>query len=431
MAAIGDVPIGATVVFSSVAGRFGNGGQVDYSAANDLLCAFTSAQRRLRPDTQGIALDWTAWADIGMATRGSIPTMMAAAGIDMLPAPAGVATVRRELGAGTASGELVVAGALGVLVAERHPEGGLAAGLELRGGPLAGRITSSGVYSGIRVETELDPSIALLDDHRIDATPVLPGVIGMEAFSEAAALLWHVTGVEGTDDAVTLHDVEFAAPFKFYRDEPRSIIVSCHARTRDGRPVVDCELLGERQLAGDESVRTTTHFRGSVHLGAGGESTGPATAPAHGGSTVDADAIYAVYFHGPAFRVLGSAWRAGDVTVGALAADLPPLGIDSSGLSTSPRLVELCFQTAGLCELADHGRFGLPAAVDELVLHRHEPEPTGPRWALVTPAGDGTYDCNVVDDAGEVVLSVRGYRTVALPGTLDDALLGPLRNGLS
>ena len=431
MAAIDDLPIGATVVFSSVAGRFGNGGQVDYSAANDLLCAFTSAQRRLRPDTRGIALDWTAWADIGMATRGSIPTMMAAAGIDMLPAPAGVATVRRELGAGTASGELVVAGALGVLAAERHTGGGLAVGLDLRGGPLAGRLTSSGVYSGIRVETQLDPSIALLDDHRIDATPVLPGVIGMEAFSEAAALLWDVTGVEGSDDAVTLRDVEFAAPFKFYRDEPRSIIVSCHARTRDGRPVVDCELLGERQLAGDESVRTTTHFRGSVHLGAGGGASTNAAAPSHEGPTVDPDAIYAIYFHGPGFRVLASAWRDGDVTVGALAADLPSLGIDSAGLSTSPRLVELCFQTAGLCELADHGRFGLPAAVDELVVHRPDPDATGERWALVTPAGEGTYNCAVVDDAGELVLSVRGYHTVALPGSLDEALLAPLRAGLS
>src|SRR5690606_7293726 len=35
--AAGEMPIGATVVFSSVAGRFGNNGQTDYSAANDLL----------------------------------------------------------------------------------------------------------------------------------------------------------------------------------------------------------------------------------------------------------------------------------------------------------------------------------------------------------------------------------------------------------
>src|ERR1019366_129637 len=36
--AIGDMPLGATVAFSSIAGRFGNAGQTDYSAANDLLC---------------------------------------------------------------------------------------------------------------------------------------------------------------------------------------------------------------------------------------------------------------------------------------------------------------------------------------------------------------------------------------------------------
>ena len=36
--AIGEMPLGATVAFSSIAGRFGNGGQTDYSAANDLLC---------------------------------------------------------------------------------------------------------------------------------------------------------------------------------------------------------------------------------------------------------------------------------------------------------------------------------------------------------------------------------------------------------
>ena len=39
------MPIGATVAFSSVAGRFGNSGQTDYSAANDLLCKITSSMR--------------------------------------------------------------------------------------------------------------------------------------------------------------------------------------------------------------------------------------------------------------------------------------------------------------------------------------------------------------------------------------------------
>ena len=83
--AFGDTPIATAVVFSSIAGRFGNGGQTDYSAANDLLCKSVSSMRSNRPGTRGVAIDWTAWADIGMASRGSIPKMMALAGIDMLP----------------------------------------------------------------------------------------------------------------------------------------------------------------------------------------------------------------------------------------------------------------------------------------------------------------------------------------------------------
>ena len=112
------------MVFSSVAGRFGNAGQTDYSAANDLLCKITSSFRRTRPDTRGIALDWTAWGGIGMATRGSIPKIMAAAGIDMLPPEAGIAWIGRELTAGPFTGEVVVAGKLGMMMAEFDPTGG-------------------------------------------------------------------------------------------------------------------------------------------------------------------------------------------------------------------------------------------------------------------------------------------------------------------
>ena len=95
LAAAGTAPASA-VAFSSIAGRFGNGGQTDYSAANDLLCKSISNLRR-SGTTRGVAIDWTAWADIGMASRGSIPTVMKAAGIDMLPPEVGIPAVHREL----------------------------------------------------------------------------------------------------------------------------------------------------------------------------------------------------------------------------------------------------------------------------------------------------------------------------------------------
>ncbi|HYN44129.1 MAG TPA: SDR family oxidoreductase, partial [Thermoanaerobaculia bacterium] len=190
--ALGDAPLGATVAFSSVAGRFGNGGQTDYSSANDLLCKLSSSFRTTRPGTRGIALDWTAWGDIGMATRGSIPKMMELAGIDFLPAAAGIPIIRRELVSSSFAGEIVEGLRLGILAREWDETGGLdPAALPFAPvGPMTGRLSAFLLHGGLVVETELDPKAQpFLFDHRIDGTPVLPGVMGIEAFAEAAAAL--------------------------------------------------------------------------------------------------------------------------------------------------------------------------------------------------------------------------------------------------
>ncbi|HEX5190744.1 MAG TPA: SDR family oxidoreductase, partial [Streptosporangiaceae bacterium] len=213
--AAGDLPIGAVVAFSSVAGRFGNAGQTDYSAANDLLCKIMSSFRATRPGTRGIAIDWTAWGGLGMATRGSIPKVMAMAGIEMLEPQAGIAWVRRELTAGPFSGEVVVGGELGLLTAEPDPAGGLdvSAVDTASSGPMVGAITGMGVFSGLTAETTLDPATRpFLNDHRIDSVPVLPGVMGIEAFAALAGLA--VPDLRVAD----VEQIDFLAPVKFYRD---------------------------------------------------------------------------------------------------------------------------------------------------------------------------------------------------------------------
>ena len=151
--AIGDMPLGATVAFSSIAGRFGNAGQTDYSSANDLLCKITSSFRTTRPATRGIAIDWTAWGGIGMATRGSIPKMMELAGIDMLPPEAGIPLIRRELTAGGTRGEIVVGQRLGVLLNEWDATGGLDTvhsgswRTQPAQGPMIGKLAGMGLHT--------------------------------------------------------------------------------------------------------------------------------------------------------------------------------------------------------------------------------------------------------------------------------------------
>ncbi len=423
------VSLESVVVFSSIAGRFGNAGQTDYSAANDLLCKHASA---LDPDTLALAIDWTAWGDIGMATRGSIPQVMEAAGIDMLPAVAGIPVVRRELAAGGLSREIVIAGRLGVMANEMHPTGGLAVGADA---PIIRRVSETGAITatevramtmadGLVVTATLDPTAQpFLDHHRIDGTAVLPGVMGVESMARAASMLFPDLRV------LAVEDVDFLAAFKFFRDEPREIIVTAQFDTHAHEVVAHCRLMGERVLANQTEPQRTVHFTGTVRLGSAPIDLGKTKVVPPEGPTVAADDIYRIYFHGPAYQVLAEGWSDGGRTFGRAAAELPAgTSPPDAPLCTAPRSLELCFQTAGVWEIGATSAMALPMHIDRVVVSGNATEKLDGLVAVVTPHDDGSTHAIVVDGKGRIRLELSGYRTVQLPGTIDDDLVAPLRS---
>jgi NAD(P)-dependent dehydrogenase (short-subunit alcohol dehydrogenase family) len=435
--AIGDMPLGATVAFSSIAGRFGNGGQTDYSSANDLLCKITSSLRTTRPATRGIVIDWSAWGGIGMATRGSIPKMMELAGIDMLPAEAGIPLIRRELTSGGTRGEIVIGQRLGVLLDEWDASGGLDPNAaETSGekrlvarGPMIGKIASMGLSGGLVIETPLEPAIQpFLYDHQIDRTSVLPGVMGIEAFAEAALCLlpgWHIEAVE---------DMNFLAPFKFYRNQPRTVTIQAVIRPQGEAVLADCQLIGRRVLPNQTKPQVTTHFTGRVRLSKQPPTAISASAlgtPA--GCIVDAATIYRAYFHGPAYQVVERAWWDGNRIIGQMAKDLSH-NHHPSELPTfaAPRLIELCFQTAGLWEMGVQGRRGLPLHIDQVRIWRTAEQAEGRLFAVVTPHPDaGSFDAEVLDTTGNRYVHLRGYRTVTVPDAIDADSLKALQAAMT
>jgi Polyketide synthase dehydratase len=336
--------------------------------------------------------------------------------------------VGRELSATGSGGEVLVGGALGILLEERHPTGGVdtEAAAE-RHGPMTGRIASFSVNGGLTVLTELDPGRqAFLNDHRIDGTPVLPGVMGMEGFAEAAAALlpdWHVT---------ELTDIDLLAPFKFYRDEPRTLELQAQLRDGgDGTILADCRLVGRRTLPG-QGEQETLHFKGRARLSRELPAA-PAAEEALAGDgemAVDHDAVYRIYFHGPAYQVLERAWKANGHVVGKYAGELPPNHEPADEpTEIAPRLIELCFQTAGVWELGTDGRMALPTHIDRVTSYAGADGP-GTLHAVVTPH-DGAADAEVVDDEGRVRLRLEGYRTIELPGGLDADALAPIRAAMA
>jgi hypothetical protein len=317
------------------------------------------------------------------------------------------------------------------LQAEREAHGGLdtvaAHAVAVReAGPMLGAFNGFTLTGGLESHKTLDPvEQNFLDHHRIDGTPVLPGVMGIEGFAEvasAAADGWTVVGVD---------DVTFAAPCKFFRDEPRTVELLARPRLVGDGLVADCSLQARRALA-NQPEQLTTHFTGRVLLSR--KAAPPRMAAVAGeatGAVVSADEIYRIYFHGPAYRVLDGVWRDGDRVVGSLAGDLPPNHRpDDAPLLVDPRLIELCFQTAGILELGTTGRLALPLRVGRVQV-LPVTEPVGTWRAVVTQRADGRgVDAMVIDGAGHVRVAIEAYETIALPSSIDEDALEPLRRAM-
>jgi hypothetical protein len=136
------------------------------------------------------------------------------------------------------------------------------------------------------------------------------------------------------------------------------------------------------------------------------------------GSVIEAADIYRLYFHGPAYQVVERAWWDGNRIVGLMNQSLPDNHRPSERPTLmAPRLIELCFQTAGLWEMGVQGRMGLPQHIDRVSLLRAPELAEGRLYAVVTPHPDqASFDAEVVDAKGNRYLHLNGYRTVALPG---------------
>jgi hypothetical protein len=152
------------------------------------------------------------------------------------------------------------------------------------------------------------------------------------------------------------------------------------------------------------------------------------------GNLIDASDIYQLYFHGPAYQVVKKAWWNGQQMVGLMSDELPANHHPSELVtSISPRLIELCFQTAGLWEMGIDGRMGLPLHIDHLGVAPGVSEAAhGPFYAVVTRKLDqNCFDAEVIDGSGKHLLQLRGYHTIALPDSIDVKNLKPLRTAMT
>jgi hypothetical protein len=266
-------PLRAISLFSSVAARFGNAGQCDYAAANEVLNKIAAREARARAGACAVhALGWGPW-DGGMVTP-ALRAHFEAQGTPLIPIAAGARAFVAGLGA-TDGVELL-------LCASPRP-----AALKA---PIAG----SALGSDVLVNARTHPYLA---DHSIEGAPVLPVVMAMEWFARAAK------AARPELEVVALHDLRVLRGARLARfgNGGDRFTVTC-------RPVADTNRF-ELELRGAEGV---IHYRAVVELAERLRTPPPTARPALAAPTgAAAPHVYGrgqgqALFHGPAFQVIRS-----------------------------------------------------------------------------------------------------------------------------
>ena len=217
--------------FGSISGRFGSASAASYCSGNDMLCKMMGQLRNERSSCRAVGIHWHAWGEIGMMTRpvsyGSVKILK----MQLMPPADGLGFLVREIEAGLPENEIVVTDSQyytlfysdKMSIDARTPVcpkvPGTKKGTMLRSatnaatdettGPLIERSDDGKGFCTFYPGT--DP---FLIDHRFRGRPLLPAVVGMEAFLETVRELYPNKKV------VALHDVELREGLGFPSDDP-------------------------------------------------------------------------------------------------------------------------------------------------------------------------------------------------------------------
>ncbi|WP_308287764.1 SDR family NAD(P)-dependent oxidoreductase [Streptomyces griseoincarnatus] len=379
------------VLFSSVAGFFGNRGQSDYAMANEVLNAWAASFKRRHPAARVTSLNWGAWDsgwgawDSGMVSP-EIKAVFRERGITLIPQDTGARLFTEQFTAERAADVVTVLGPTTPLSAPERPAVTTPVTVER---PLAG-LTGHPV----------------LTDHVIGDAPVLPAV---------AALGWIVGAVErGTGAEVRrLRDFEVHKGIVLDGTEPGRLALTM-------TPEGDTVRAAVRSTQADGTVRP--HYAAVAVPG-----TEPAEATVSGLPALDggrdAAGLYTdgTLFHGPALRGVRRI-LAEDESRLVLQARLPelrPEGGAFGGTRFAPGTADLLLQAGLVWVRLFRGSASLPLGAARVDLHHPLPDDE-PFLIVVEPAQGGsstTASLTITACApdGSVLSRFDGVRVVSAP----------------
>ncbi|MHA1828056.1 MAG: SDR family NAD(P)-dependent oxidoreductase [Candidatus Heimdallarchaeaceae archaeon] len=337
------------VCFSSIAGRFGNRGQVDYSFANGFMSRLCWSLEQ--QGISSLACDWSAWGGVGMATRGSIMEILESQGIYPIPLEKGV-EIFNLLFNNTFGTEVIVSCGLGPFDEFREYQGEL----NSHKFPMIQKIHWMGsAFRGIYpLSTENNN---FMNDHRIQNTPVLPGVMGLEMFGELYSLI-------SRKIPRCFKNVEFNSAVKLAENEPKEILVEYSPGNQE-LALKSIFIPKIKQLQKKEKL----HFKAIVSFSESKRRKRKKQSiivPLVG--LLNREEIYSLFFHGKSFQILDKLLELKEEkAITRIVLPKKKLFKEKEKKPIiQPLLIEAALQTAGLYDLILKGNLSLPSKIEEV-----------------------------------------------------------------
>lgn len=287
------------VFFTSVAGRFGNIGQADYAAANEILNKLAACLDRAWPG-RVVAVNWGPWDRESMVTP-EVRKQFADRGIRLVPRHIGPSKLCEEIERGSKGEAEIVLGAFdgwGVKTPSEPAARPATACYPLTGRENWAVLKREGTVEFTRL---LDPEKDLfLRDHRIDGNPVLPAAFAMEMMAEVAAQNWPGMEVAGLSNISVLRGIVL-------KNGPETVLIEVSPETGG---ISDQGALDLKARIAAPGSKSRPYYEATVHLR---RSLAPAPLfeAVHGAALksfpLSVDEAYRKWlFHGPALQCIAS-----------------------------------------------------------------------------------------------------------------------------
>ncbi len=382
LAAVPEDELRVLCLFSSVAARCGNQGQVAYAMANEALNKIAEAERARRPGLHVRALGWGPWKG-GMVSP-ELAGHFERLGVPMIPLGVGAALFAAEMQDASDAVELVLGG-------EPRAEALMSAGGERR------------LELGVALGAASHP---WLRGHAVGGAVVVPMALVAEWFARVAGALRPDLRFEA------LHDVAVLRGIRLPDFERSTAAFTLSARQVSNGHGAELEL-GLRAADG------TPHYRARATLRAHGDApTDAVAAPTlrlddWGGAPIYGD----VLFHADAFQVIRGLDGVGPAGISGTLAGVRTAGWAWDRWTTDVAAIDGALQLALLWARRELGGAVLPMGVRELRIDGSPPD--GPVRCVAHCVSQGRSaaraDLSLCDADGRRFATLRGVELVLRP----------------